>query len=148
VDVYESRYRPLVHIARLTTGSTALAEEIVQDAFADLYRRFGQLDNPEGYVQRAVMSRCTSWVRRRILERRHVDRLSAEPRVELAPESVPVLDVVGRLPLRQRTAVILRYYADWSEQDIAAALRCRPGTVKSLLSRARSTLAKELSDDR
>ncbi|HRE00180.1 MAG TPA: sigma factor [Ilumatobacteraceae bacterium] len=54
VDVYNDRYRVLVEIARLTTGSNALAEEIVQDAFVDLYRRFDTLHSPEAYVHRAT----------------------------------------------------------------------------------------------
>jgi RNA polymerase sigma factor (sigma-70 family) len=56
------------------------------------------------------------------------------------------MDAVGRLPIRQRTAIVLRYFADWSEAEIAA-LDCRPGTVKSLLSRARTKLSQELIHD-
>lgn len=74
VDVYQDRYDELVRIARLTTGSYAIAEELVQEAFADLYRRFDMVRRPDAYVQRAVVNRCTSWVRRRVTERRYLER--------------------------------------------------------------------------
>lgn len=147
VDVYEDRYRPMVEIARLTTGSNHLAEELVQDAFADLYQRFDTLHTPEAYLRRAVMSRCTSWVRRRITERHYYERHRLRISEWTDPDTLSVMDAIGRLSTRQRAAVVLRYLADWSEADIAHALDCRPGTVKSLLSRARTQLAKELTDD-
>jgi RNA polymerase sigma factor (sigma-70 family) len=94
-----------------------------------------------------VISRCTSWVRRRTTERRYLDRVHPEPPATIDVDDLEVFDAVSALPIRQRTAIVLRYFADWSEADIAAALRCRPGTVKSLLSRARTKLAKELHHD-
>jgi RNA polymerase sigma factor (sigma-70 family) len=147
-DVYGDQYRSMVQVARLTTGSTAIAEELVQDAFADLYRRFEGVRSPDAYLRRAVVSRCTSWVRRRASERRYIerDRPALLTTVEVA--DLDVFDAVQALPVRQRAAVVLRYFADWSEADIAAALSCRPGTVKSLLSRARSRLSTELDHDR
>jgi RNA polymerase sigma factor (sigma-70 family) len=144
IDVYQSRYREMVQIARLTTGSNSLAEELVQDAFADLYRRFETVPTPDAYLRRAVISRCTSWVRRRVVERRFQDGRRPDPATWTDPDTVSVMDAVSRLPTRQRAAVVMRYLADWTEADIALALDCRPGTVKSLLSRARNQLAKEL----
>lgn len=147
VDLYRQRYRSMVEIARLTTGSTELAEEITQDAFVDLYRRYERIDRPEAYLRRAVVSRCTPWVRRRVLERRHLATLRPAHPAEHDSDTVAVMAAVERLPVRQRTAIVLRYFGDWSEQQIADALDCRPGTVKSLLSRARTRLEKDLSDD-
>jgi RNA polymerase sigma-70 factor (sigma-E family) len=145
-ELYRRRYGALVQIARLTTGSAALAEEIVQDAFAAVLRRFDVLDQPEAYLHRAVVNGCTSWVRRRALERRHAE--GPPERVEWSdPDTFAVTHAVAQLPTRQRAVVVLRYFADWSERDIAHAIGCRPGTVKSLLSRARTRLAEELSDD-
>jgi RNA polymerase sigma factor (sigma-70 family) len=54
-------------------------------------------------------------------------------------------DAIARLPFRQRVVIVLRYYADLTEADIAHALGCRPGTVKSLASRALATLSKEIA---
>lgn len=147
VDLYEANYRRMVQVARLTTGSTMLAEELVQDAFADVFRRFDEVQAPEAYLRRAVMSRCTSWVRRRAVERRHGEHLRSEMAPWKDPATVEVMDAVAKLSARQRAAVVLRYFSDWSEREIADALRCRPGTVKSLLSRAAIQLAKELRND-
>jgi RNA polymerase sigma-70 factor (sigma-E family) len=147
VDVYTDRYQSMVQIARLTTGSNVIAEDLVQDAFADLYQRYEHVQSPDAYLRRAVVSRCTSWVRRRITERRYLEHHGDEPRAPTNPETLTVMDAVGRLPIRQRTAIVLRYFADWSEAEIAAALDCRPGTVKSLLSRARTKLSQELIHD-
>ncbi|MFV0306541.1 MAG: sigma-70 family RNA polymerase sigma factor [Desertimonas sp.] len=138
----------LVDVARLTTGSNSIAEDLVQDAVADLYRRFDDARSPDAYLRRAVMSRCTSRVRRRVIERRHLEhRRRYAPTVWSDPDTVVVSDAVAQLPVRQRAAVVLRYFADLSEADIAAGLGCRPGTVKSLLARARTRLAKELTDE-
>lgn len=147
VDLYDANYRRMVQVARLTTGSTTLAEDLVQDAFADVLRRFDEVRSPEAYLRRAVMSRCTSWVRRRAIERRHGERLRAEVPQWSDPATVEVMDAIGRLSTRQRAAIVLRYFGDWSEREIADALGCRPGTVKSLLSRATTQLAKELQDE-
>lgn len=147
IDLYQSRYREMVQVARLTTGSNALAEELVQDAFAELYRRFDTIRRPDAYLQRAVMSRCTSWLRRQIVERRHLQHHRPEPRSSNDPDTIAVLDAIDRLSTRQRAAVVLRYLVDWSEADVANALGCRPAAVRSLLARARTKLAKELSND-
>jgi len=147
VEVYNDRYRSMVEIARLTTGSNVIAEDLVQDAFADLYRRFEHVRSADAYLHRAVVSRCTSWVRRRATERRYHDRVHHEHPVSTDPDTVTVFAAVQRLPVRQRAAIVLRYFADWPEADIAHALGCRPGTVKSLLSRARAHLFEELKDD-
>jgi RNA polymerase sigma factor (sigma-70 family) len=137
----------MVDVARLTTGSVETAEEIVQEAFADLYLHFDAVGAPDAYLRRAVVSRCTSWVRRRVTERRHLGRLGPEDRPWSDPDTAATMAAIGRLPARQRAAIVLRYYADLPEIEIAAALGCRAGTVKSLLARARARLAKELNDD-
>jgi RNA polymerase sigma-70 factor (sigma-E family) len=146
--VYARHYAPLVRLAYLTTGSRSAAEDLVQDVFADWLRRGDQVREPVAYLRRAVVSRCTSWVRRRVLERRHG---SGEP--PGAPlDTVPDADVAAvraalvRLTARQRAALFLRYYLDLPEAEIAAALGCRPGTVKSLLHRSLAVLRGHLDE--
>lgn len=141
-ELYLRAYRRMVVLAFATTRSTSVAEEVVQDAFVDLYRRWGTVLAKDAWLRRAVVSRSTSWLRRHILERqaRH------EPPAAPEPSSVVELRIMlSVLSPRQRAAVILRYYEDLSEKDISLALRCRPGTVKSLLSRALHRLEEELS---
>jgi RNA polymerase sigma-70 factor (sigma-E family) len=144
--VYAEHYVPLVRLAYLTTGSLPAAEDLVQEAFVEWWRRRDQVRSPVAYLRRAVVSRGTSWVRRRVLERRHRGR--PEPAYDEPPNpDVPaVRAALGRLTPRQRAAVFLRYYLDAPEAEIAAALGCRPGTVKSLLHRSLATLKEQLDE--
>ncbi|WP_238011701.1 sigma-70 family RNA polymerase sigma factor [Dactylosporangium sp. AC04546] len=154
--VYAAHYVPLVRLAYVTTGSRAAAEDVVQEAFIEWYRRGAQVREPVPYLRRAVVSRCTSWVRRRRLERRHAG--AAEPTwasgaAAAAGEAAGSADAqavraaLHRLNPRQRAAVFLRFYLDLSEAQIAAALGCRPGTVKSLLHRGLAAVKEELDVD-
>lgn len=143
--LYVAAYRPMVFLAFATTQSIEAAEEIAQDAFVQLYRNWDRVTEHRAWLRRAVMSLSTSWVRRTV-RARTVGILP--PPHQVGPDiSAEVWSVLAALPARQRAAVVLRYVDDLSERDIAAALKCRPGTVKSMLSRARDVLRKELSDD-
>lgn len=139
--LYADRWHAMVRLAVLTTGSTALAEEIVQDAFVQLHRNWAHVENPSAWLRIAVVNHGRSWVRRQVLERRH--RPDAVDAVML-DEGVVVRKALDKLSARQRAAVVLRFYQDLPEAEIAEVLGCRPGTVKSLLGRAKNTLRKEL----
>lgn len=148
-SVYAAHYVPLVRLAYLTTGSLPAAEDVVQDVFAEWFRRFDSVRDPPAYLRRAVVSRCTSWVRRRILERRHgatalldAERAGTPP----SADTPAVRAALRRLNPRQRAAVFLRFYLDLPEHEIAAALGCRPGTVKSLLHRSLTVLRGHLDE--
>lgn len=147
--VYAAHYAALVRLAFVTTGNRAAAEDVVQDVFVEWLRRIDAVDNPVAYLRRAVVSRCTSWVRRRILERRHA---TVEPWAALPPDGlgVAVRTALARLAPRQRSAVFLRYYLDLPVQEIAEALGCPVGTAKSLVHRGLAVLQEELgvSDER
>jgi RNA polymerase sigma-70 factor (sigma-E family) len=138
---YSERWLSMVRLATLTTGSTSLAEEIVQDAFVQLHRNWTRVHNPSAWLRTAVVNHGRSWVRRQVLERRH--QLSGTD-VAMPDEGVVVRAALDRLSSRQRAAIVLRFYADLPEAEIAEVLGCRPGTVKSLLDRAKTTLRKEL----
>jgi RNA polymerase sigma factor (sigma-70 family) len=147
--VYAAHYVPLVRLAYLTTGSLPAAEDVVQDVFAEWFRRVDTVRDPPAYLRRAVVSRCSSWVRRRILERRH----GATPHLDAAPAgTLPSADTPAvraallRLKPRQRAAIFLRFYLDLREQEIADALGCRPGTVKSLLHRSLAVMREHLDE--
>jgi RNA polymerase sigma-70 factor (sigma-E family) len=144
--VYATQYLPLVRLAYLTTGSLPAAEDVVQDVFIEWYRRLDQVHHPAAYLRRAVVSRCVSWLRRRALERRHGSAGYAEAVVADAGDASAVREALARLGPRQRAAVFLRYYLDLPEAEIAAALGCRPGTVKSLLHRALGVLREQLDE--
>jgi RNA polymerase sigma factor (sigma-70 family) len=146
-EVYAAQYALMVRLAYVTTGSVPVAEDVVQEAFLELYRRWGDVNEPAGWVRRAVVSRCTSWVRRQLLERRHGHEADLPREYHPASvESVAVRSALARLRPRYRTAVFLRYYLDLPESAIADALRCRPGTVKSLLHRGLAILREHLDE--
>ena len=143
-DLYRSHYSRLVVLARLMTGAMASAEEIVQDAFVQVYRKWSSIEYPTTYVRIAVVNGCRSHGRRQALERRArvQDR---EPEV-FDTTAIAVRDALEVLTPRQRAAVVLRYFDDLSEREIAETLGCRPGTVKSLLARSIKKLKESLHE--
>ncbi|MDP2290374.1 MAG: sigma-70 family RNA polymerase sigma factor [Actinomycetota bacterium] len=140
-DFYRAEWAGAVRLASLLVQRVA-AEDLVQDAFAAVYPKFASLDNPAAYLRVAIVNGCRQSHRRRAVE---VDRM---PRLALADATPPELgelaDVVAALPYRQRAVLVLRYWVGLSEQEIAEALACRPGTVKSLSSRALERLSAEV----
>ena len=130
-SLYADEVDAMARLAFLMVGSEAQAEELVHDAFARLYERWDRVDNPGGYLRTCVVNGCKDRLRRRGVERRHA--AAAPGTVE--PAADHLADVLAALPYRQRAAVVLRYYEDRSEADIADLLGVRPGTVKSLLHR-------------
>jgi RNA polymerase sigma-70 factor (sigma-E family) len=135
-DLYRDAYADMVRLAFLLTGSPEVSQDVVQDAFVAMHRSWSRVREPRAYLRRAVVNGCTSHHRRRFRER-------ARPlvvRPDAALEADELFDVLAALPDRQRAAVVLRYWHDLDEQQIADALGCRPGTVGSLLHRALARL--------
>lgn len=93
------------------------------------------------WLRTAVVNRSRDWIRRQGIERRHAPA-AVEPLA--ADEGIAMREALKAVTPRQRTAIVLRYYEDLPETEIADTLGCRPGTVKSLLSRGLRTLRKEL----
>lgn len=131
VRAYHDRYGDLVRLAYVLTGQSAVAEEIVQEAFLDAHRSRCQLRDPFAYVRTAVVSRCRSWGRRHRLERERRPR-PPDP-AELAANEM--WDALAGLPERQRIAIVLRFYADMPDALIAEVLHCRPTTVRTTIHR-------------
>jgi RNA polymerase sigma-70 factor (sigma-E family) len=138
VSLYRTRYADMVRLAFLLTGSSAEAEEIVQDAFVRIRKRIDRVDNPSAYLRAAVVNGCRNRYRRTLVERRHAvptDRASYDRVDELR-------DALAALPARQRAVIVLRFYAGLTEAEIARSLGCRPGTVKSLCHRGLAELRR------
>jgi RNA polymerase sigma-70 factor (sigma-E family) len=154
--LYRIHGMDLIRIAAVMLGSRADAEDAVQDAFCGLFRRWDQLADPRNalpYVRSAVMNRCRSELRRQArLERRAdqnhrpLDAESPEQSAVLGEEHRDVLAALRRLPERQREALILRYFMDLPEPEIAAAMGISQGTVKSTTSRAIAALARRVKE--
>ena len=134
--LYADEVDAMARLAFLMVGSEEQAEELVHDAFARLYERWDRVDNPGGYLRTCVVNACRDRLRRRSVERRHP---TASPTAETSATD-DLADVLAALPYKQRAAVVLRYYEDRSEADIAELLGVRPGTVKSLLHRGLASL--------
>lgn len=127
--LFSTQYASLVQLAFLLGRSNAIAEELVQDAFAQLLRRWNKIDYPKAYLRATVINLCRSHLRRTVLDRRRLS-LRATAAVDSPDE---MSDALARLSSRKRTAIVLRFYGDFTEAQIASALNCRPGTVKSSL---------------
>jgi RNA polymerase sigma factor (sigma-70 family) len=129
-------------LATLLSGSRDSAPDLVQDCFVGLHKRWATVRDPLPYVRRSVVHACASHHRRNARVRQlppFVDRAAALGADESADE---LEDALAKLPPRQRAAVVLRYYGDLPDADIARALRCRIGTVRSLIHRALAELRK------
>lgn len=141
-DFVRSRHTELLRFAHVLTGDRQLAEDLVQDALeraGTSWRRLRKQDDPEGYVRRIIVNRHLN--RLRGLRR---ERLVAEVPDRAGPAAEPVDEhlwhLLRTLPPRQRTVIVLRFYADLSEVQIAEAMSCSIGTVKSNGARAMAKL--------
>ncbi len=147
-ELYARHAGAMVGLAYLLTGDRYQAEDLAQEAFVRMAGRFRHLRDPdafEPYLRRTVVNLFTSHLRRRRVERAYLAREArrAEPEAAAAPDvetREELWSAVHRLPERQRAAVVLRYYEDLSERDVAAALGCSPAAAKSLVARGMETL--------
>ncbi len=152
--LYRDHRGSLIRMARLLVDTPEAAEDAVHDAFLGTARNLGSLRDPEaalGYIRRAVVNRSRSQLRRRRTARAHLR--VAEPQVAppaddavlLAEEHREVLAALDTLPPRQREVLVLRYWSDLSEAQIADALGISRGTVKSQASRAIAALGERMA---
>lgn len=141
-EFYRARFPDAVRLAHLLSGDASIAEDIAQDAFDRVRRRFDRLAAPWPYLRVAVVNGCRSLHRSRLREATRIRKVG--PALESQLGARELLDAVDALPYRQKAVIVLRYYEDLSEADIAVVLGCRPGTVKSLASRALQRLSQEV----
>lgn len=138
--VYRRLYPSLVRTAFLLVDTREQAEEVVQEAFAKAFPKWDRLRIPEAYVRTCVVNGCRRVQRRRGLAR----RLVVPPIDEMRSEHDHIADAVRALPSPQREVVVLRYYLQATDAEIAATLKIALGTVKSSLHRARAALREQL----
>ena len=149
-ELYVRHAPESIRLAVLQTGDRALAEDLVQEAFARLVGRLRHLRDPGvfgAYLRRTIVNLSTSHFRRRRVERAYLARSAMAPEAETNPNQeldAAMHDALLRLPERQRAAIVLRFYEDLSDVQTAEVLRCSPGTVRSLVSRGMTTLRSEL----
>jgi RNA polymerase sigma-70 factor (sigma-E family) len=151
-DLYSRHYRALVRLAVLLVRDVPTAEDVVQDSFAavhDGWQRLRDADCALAYLRHAVLNRSRSVLRRRAVADKHLpnpppDMPSAEHDAMALLERTAVVAALRKLPGRQREAIVLRYYADLSEAEVAAAMRISRGAVKSHTARAMAALRADL----
>jgi RNA polymerase sigma-70 factor (sigma-E family) len=146
--LYQTHHATLVRTAALLVGDVATAEDVVQDSFVAMHRAWWRLRDTSSalpYLRRVVINKSRSVLRHRVVADRHppmpaAELPSAEDSALAVVERSAVLAALDALPDRQREVVVLRYYADLSEAQIAAALGISRGAVKSHSSRAKDCL--------
>ncbi|MFD0904152.1 RNA polymerase sigma factor [Actinomadura sediminis] len=159
--LFRAHHVSLVRLAVLLVGDQGTAEDVVQDVYARLQhreRRGGKGGTPAAapellaYARAAVLNACRTLLRRRALAHRLFQApqpvWSAENDVLIADDRRRVLRALTRLPVRQREAIVLRYYLGLSEAEIAAAMGVRAGTVKSTISRGLDALRDRYEEER
>ena len=141
-DYVTARSRSLLRTAYLLTGNRADAEDLVQAALAKTYLAWDRIEDRgalDGYVRRAMVNTHISWWRRRRLEEYPTDEIPDQAVADHAGSSDlqdTLRRAVDRLPQRMRAAVVLRYFEDMTEAEVASVLGVSLGTVKSTVSRA------------
>jgi len=152
--LYAEHALGLTRLALIMVGDRETAEDVVQEAFLGLHRRYHRLRHPDNalvYLRSAVLNASRSVLRRRRLPsffaRTYEPPVwSAESAAMLDAERRAVLAALHRLPRRQREALVLRYYAELSEEETARVMGVSRGTVKSTTHRALAALGRLLEE--
>ena len=151
-ELYSRHYRGLVRLAVMLVHDVAAAEDVVQDTFVAMHDGWPRLrdeDSALAYLRQAVLNRSRSLLRHRAVADKHADKPSPDmPSAEYGAlvqlERSAVIAALGKLTSRQREAIVLRYYADLSEAEIAAAMGISCGAVKSHTARGIAALRAHL----
>lgn len=154
--LFEAHAVGLVKLAKVMLGDQSVAEDVVQDAFAGMYRNWPSLrdrDRALGYLRASVLNGCRTAHRDRTRRDRALflapgagDMVSAEESALVGEANREVLAALRALPARQREAVVLRHYLGLTEEQAAEAMKVTRGTVKSASSRGLSKLARMLKE--
>lgn len=146
-EFYDAHFVRAARLAHLLTGTDAHAEDIAQEALLRLGRRYSTVERPDAYLTTTVVNLCRNLARGQSRRERR-ERDTVRPGGSDAAtggEHGELLALVDALPFRQRTVLVARYWLGLSEAEIADVVGCRPGTVKSLASRALDALRKDLA---
>jgi RNA polymerase sigma-70 factor (sigma-E family) len=154
-ELYHTHYRSLVRLSALLVRDVPTAEEVVQDSFIAMHRnwlRIRDTDNALSYLRQAVVNKSRSVLRHRVVMDRNApkpppDMPSAEQGAIALLERSAVVAALQTLPPRQREVLVLRYYGDMSEAQIAAIMGITRGAVKSHANRAMTALRTVLERD-
>jgi RNA polymerase sigma-70 factor (sigma-E family) len=156
-DLYRLHALPLIRLAYVMLGDRQAAEDVVQDAFAGLYRRWGRLaDQTKAvpYLRASVLNGCRSAIRRQrpVIELVELDSAdtsgtSAEAAMLAGEQQRVLMRAIRRLPQRQRETLVLRFYLDEPDTEIARLMGVRESTVRSTTHRALAALGRLLGEE-
>jgi RNA polymerase sigma factor (sigma-70 family) len=135
---YATAYRSMLRIAYALTGSGPTAEDIVHDVFVAAGPRFAELRDPVPYLHRSVVNRCRSLHRQ--TARRRLKPVDIAEHAFIDAGLTDLREALMTLPLRRRSAIVLRYLCGLSDDEIATALNCRRATVRTLVHRGLAEL--------
>ncbi len=148
---FEAEFRPLRRLGYLLTGDWIEAEDLAQEAMVRTYRAWSRIrerERPGAYARSVLVNRRRSMLRRSMVVQKHAEMLrSEEYRPDFGEEGMVLWDAIGSLPRRQRAALILRFYEDLPESEIAQILDAPVGTVKSLVHRGLARLRERLGGE-
>jgi RNA polymerase sigma-70 factor (sigma-E family) len=155
MELFAVHYKALVRLAAMLVRDTPTAEEVVQDAFVAMHGGWHRLEDTDkalAYLRQAVVNKSRSVLRHRVVVEKNLqnpppDMPSAEHGAFAALERSEVVAALRKLPERQREAIVLRYYLDLSEADIAATMGISRGAVKSHTARGMAALRAALEED-
>jgi RNA polymerase sigma-70 factor (sigma-E family) len=156
LEFFAAEFWPLRRVGFLLTGDWDQAEELAQDALARtwaVWPRVRGYDRPAAFARKVLLNRHRSLLRRAVVEARHlVASRPQEQQPDVAADDLVLWQAIQRLPARQRAAVVLRYYLDLPEAEVARQLGVPVGTVKSWthrgLARLRDRLGPTYADER
>ena len=156
-ELYEAHALGMIRLAHIMLGDRQAAEDVVQDAFCGLYRRWSSLADPASavhYVRSSVLNGCRTVLRRRGASQVSHDLLGQQPTVSSAEAAMltgeerrAVIAALRRLPSRQREALVLRFYLDLSAEEAATTMGIGPSTVRSATARALTSLGRMLQEN-
>jgi RNA polymerase sigma-70 factor (sigma-E family) len=152
-SLYQASALGLIRLAYVILGDRQAAEDVVQEAFIGLFRRWDRLSNVEGaeyYVRVSVLNGCRSALRRRSVAVSQVLYELPAPSAEVAvlgnEERTELIRAIDQLPRRQRETVVLRYYLDLPDNEIATLMGINASTVRSTVHRALEAVGRKLKE--
>lgn len=150
-ELYAAHAQGAVRLAYLLVGDQEIAQDIAQEAFLRAFGRFADMRKPTSfpnYLKATIVNLTRKHFRRRGLERLYVERLRARPAHSVAPPNVEQREMVTqallKVPQRQRAALVLHYYEDLPEYQVADLLGVSEQAARSLVARGRKTLREQL----
>jgi DNA-directed RNA polymerase specialized sigma24 family protein len=144
VEFYRREQPGAMRLVWLLTHDSTICDDIVQDAFTAVYRRFATLNKPAAYLRTTLVNGVRQRARSNTREQHRLRVVHTGDPIAVDGPTGGLADAIAHLPLAQRTAIVLRYWAALPDAEIAEVLGVRPTTVRSLLHRGTTQLRKEI----